>query len=236
MQMMRVSRATLALSCAVACSSGSTSRSDSATTAAVTPTSGEWTSLLDSAATGWRGYQKPALPDGWKVVDGALTRVAGSGDIVYGTEEFGDFELELEWKIAEGGNSGIFFRAGETAERMYHSAPEMQVLDNVKGADNATELTLAGANYGLHPSPRDAAKPAGEWNQVRLVAKGSHIEHWLNGRKVVEYELGSPDWEARVQASKFKEWPLYGRAPKGLLGLQDHGDWVAYRNIRIRPL
>lgn len=236
MQMMRISRAALALSCAVACSSGSTSRPDSATTATVTPTSGEWKSILDSAGTGWRGYQKPTLPDGWKVVNGALTRVAAGGDIVYGAEEFADFELELEWQVAARGNSGVFFRANEATERIYHNAAEMQVLDNIGGADNATDLTLAGSNYGLHGAPRDAVLPVGEWNQARIVAKGPHVEHWLNGRKVVEYELGSPDWEAKVRASKFAQWPSYGRATKGFIGFQDHGDWVAFRSIRVRSL
>jgi hypothetical protein len=88
----------------------------------------------------------------------------------------------------------------------------------------------------VYPSPAGVVKPAGEWNQVRVVVRGHHVEHWLNGVKVVEYELMSPDWEARVRASKFKQWPEYGRATKGYIALQDHGDWVAYRGIRIREL
>ena len=202
----------------------------------VTRGPGEWKSLLDASATGWRGYRKTALPDGWKVVDSALTRVGAAGDIVYGAEQFGDFELELEWKIQPRGNSGIFFRANEATERIYENAPEIQVLDNIDGADNATDLTLAGSNYALHPAPRDAVRPVGEWNSVRLVVRGSHVEHWLNGKQVVSYELWSPDWEARVKGSKFGQWPSYGRATRGFIGLQDHGDWVAYRRIRVRSL
>ncbi|MGQ0647653.1 MAG: 3-keto-disaccharide hydrolase [Gemmatimonadaceae bacterium] len=195
---------------------------------------GEWRSILDARASGWRGYQKPSLPDGWKVVDGALTRVGAGGDIIYGAEQFGDFELELEWKLQPKGNSGIFFRAGEATTRIYENAPEVQVLDNIGHPDNKTDLTVAGANYALHPAPRDAVKAVGEWNSVRIVAKGAHIQHYLNGRKVVDYELWTPDWEAKVKASKFVQWPTYGRAKRGYIGLQDHGDWVAYRSIRVR--
>lgn len=197
---------------------------------------GEWKSLLDEAGTGWRGYRQSSLPAGWKVIDRALTRVGTGGDIVYGAEQFVDFELELEWKIQPKGNSGIFFRASETTERIYENAPEIQVLDNIGHPDNKTDFTVAGSNYALHPAPRDAVKPVGEWNTIRLVVRGSHVEHWLNGRQVVSYELWSPDWEAKVKASKFVEWPSYGRAAKGYIGLQDHGDWVAYRRIRVRSL
>lgn len=210
----------------------------------MTPTDGQgqgasgggWISLFDGKTmAGWRGYRQKTVPAGWAVVDGAITRVGQGGDIV--TErEFGDFELELEWKVPEAGNSGIFYRATEATERIFENATEMQVLDNIKHPDNKTPLTLAGANYGLYPAPADAVKPVGQWNQVRIVARGAHVEHWLNGQKVVEYELWSADWKARVAKSKFAQWPSYGLARVGRIGLQDHGDRVAFRNIRIRPL
>ncbi len=195
-----------------------------------------WISLFDGKTmAGWRGYRQKSVPAGWAVVDGAITRVGQGGDIV--TErEFGDFELELEWKVPEAGNSGVFYRATESTDRIFENATEMQVLDNIKHPDNKTPLTLAGANYGLYPSPADAVKPVGQWNQVRIVARGAHVEHWLNGKKVVEYELWSADWKARVAKSKFAQWPSYGLAKAGRIGLQDHGDRVAFRNIRIRPL
>lgn len=183
----------------------------------------------------WRGYQKTELPAGWQVLDGALTRVARGGDIV-STEQFGDFELELEWMVKDRGNSGIFIRALETTPLIYHNAPEYQVLDDAGHADGKSRLTAAGSNYALHPSPPGHVKPAGEWNHTRIVANGSHIEHWLNGTKVVEYELHTPEWKQRVAGTKFKEWPAYGQARRGHIGLQDHGDWVAYRNIRIREI
>ena len=195
-----------------------------------------WKLLFDGSTTrGWRGYQKPTLPTGWQVLDAALTRTAPGGDIV--TErQYRDFELALEWKISPGGNSGIFYRVTEAGRESYHSGPEMQVLDDAAHPDGRDRLTSAGAAYGIYPSLAGVVRPAGEWNQVRLVVRGHHVEHWLNGVKVVEYELMSPDWEARVRASKFKEWPGYGRATRGYIALQDHGDWVAYRSIRIREL
>lgn len=200
------------------------------------PPSGEWRSLFDGETlAGWRGYQRDDVGDGWAVVDGNLTRVGRAGDIVT-VDQFANFVLELEWTVAPGGNSGIFIRATEDGEKIYHGAPEMQVLDDARHPDGASLLTSAGADYGLHPVPEHVAKPPGEWNAARIVAEGNHIEYWLNGDKVVEYDLWSPDWEARVANSKFSQWPNYGRATRGHIGLQDHGDWVAFRNIRIREL
>jgi len=193
-----------------------------------------WRLLFDGKTTaGWRGFKMDSMPAGWQVVDGALTRVAAAGDIVT-REQFRDFELSLEWNVAPGGNSGIFYRAGEDDEAIYWTAPEMQVLDDARHPDGKSRLTAAGSNFGLYPAPAGVVKPAGEWNRVRLVARGQHVEHWLNGVKVVEYELLSPDWEAKVKASKFAPHPRYGRNAAGYIGLQDHGDRVAYRDIKVR--
>ncbi|MGH7476754.1 MAG: 3-keto-disaccharide hydrolase [Longimicrobiales bacterium] len=195
-----------------------------------------WRLLFDGRTTeGWRGYRRSDMPAGWQVVDGTLTRVAEAGDIVT-VDEFEDFELRLEWRVEPGGNSGIFFRVNEESEYAWERGPEMQVLDDERHADGQAPETSAGANYALHPAPRGVVRPAGEWNEVRLIVNGNHVEHWLNGTKVVEYELGNEDWERRVAASKFSEMPGYGREPRGHIALQDHGDVVAYRNIRIRPL
>jgi hypothetical protein len=195
-----------------------------------------WRSLFDGQTTaGWRGYRQREMPSGWQAIDGALTRVGDGGDIVT-DDQFANFELALEWKVAPGGNSGIFYRVTEDKERSYHSGPEMQVLDDAKHQDGKSRLTSAGSLYGLYGVPAGVVKPAGEWNAVRIVASGSHVEHWLNGVKVVDYELWSPDWERLVKASKFNEWPAYGRARRGHIALQDHGDWVAFRNIKIKVL
>jgi hypothetical protein len=118
---------------------------------------------------------------------------------------------------------------------IWHEAPEIQVIDNAyKGGLKPAQA--AGGNYDLHAPARDATRPPGQWNAMRILVKDGHVEHWLNGVKVVEYELGSDDWKRRVQASKFNEFPRYGQARRGHIGLQDHGDRVAYRNIRIREL
>ena len=196
----------------------------------------EWRSLFDGRTTsGWRGYQKTELPAGWQVVDGALTRVAAAGDIIT-TEQFRNFELELEWQVKAKGKSGIFYRATEATPLIYHNAPEYQVLDDAGHADGKSRMTAAGSNYGLHPSPAGHLKPAGEWNRTRIVVDGNHVEHWLNGAKVVEYELHSPEWKQLVASSKFNQWREYAQSPEGHIGLQDHGDRVAYRAIRLREL
>jgi 3-keto-disaccharide hydrolase len=195
-----------------------------------------WRLLFDGRTTaGWRGFRMDSMPSGWQVVDGNLTRVASAGDIMT-KEKFANFELALDWNISQGGNSGIFYRASEDDDAIYWTAPEMQVLDDARHSDGKSRLTAAGSDYGLYPSPAGVVKPAGEWNSVRIVVNGSHVEHWLNGVKVVEYELGSADWEAKVKASKFAPHVHYGRNATGHIGLQDHGDRVAFRNIRIRVL
>jgi hypothetical protein len=196
-----------------------------------------WRLLFDGKTTaGWRGYGRPTMPDdGWSVVDGALTRTGRGGDIVT-LDTYRDFELALEWKVPPGGNSGIFYRAIEDSNAIYMSAPEYQVLDDAAHVDGRNPLTSAGAAYGLYAPPRGVVRPAGEWNQTRIVVRGSRVEHWLNGQQVVEYELQSADWKAKVAASKFKDWATYGTAAGGYLGLQDHGDRVQFRSIKVRSL
>src|SRR5256885_5662804 len=206
---------------------------------ALTPmeAAGGWKILFDGKSLdAWRGFRDTPVPSGWKIESGTLVKDAPVADIVT-KDEFGDFELELEWRIGEAGNSGILYRGSEEYDHIYWSAPEYQLLDDLKAADNKTRLTCAGAAYALYPSPPGHLKPVGQWNATRIIAKGAHVEHWLNGTKLVEYELWSPDWEAKVQASKFKDWPNYGRAKKGHIALQgDHEGTLAFRNIRIREL
>jgi Domain of Unknown Function (DUF1080) len=206
---------------------------------------GGWTSLFDGKSlANWRGYKSQTMPAGWRIELGALIKDDRVPDIIT-KDQWGDFELELEWKIGEAGNSGIFYRGIEDPDykgapnndRIYTTGPEYQLLDDIKAADNKTRLTCAAAAYGLYPSPEGHLKPVGEWNKTRIIAKGAHVEHWLNDVKVVEYELWSADWEAKVQAAKFKDWPKFGRATRGHIGLQgDHEGPLAFRNIRIREL
>jgi hypothetical protein len=196
-----------------------------------------WRTLFDGTSLkDWRGYKTDKIPDGWHVANGTLAKDARVADIV-SKDEFGDFELEVDWKIGEAGNSGIFYRGTEEYDHIYWSGPEYQLLDDIKADDNKTRLTCAGAAYAVYPSPAGHLKAVGDWNSARIIAKGSHVEHWLNGFKLLEYELGSPDWEAKVKASKFVEWPHYGRAKRGHIAFQgDHAGSLAFRNIRIREL
>lgn len=194
----------------------------------------DWEVLFDGSSLGaWRGYMAGPPPDGWRIADETLHFSDGRGDIMT-RASFGDFELELEWKVSAGGNSGIFYRAVPGLEAIYMAAPEMQVLDDAAHVDGNQPITSAGAAYGLYPAPRGVVKPAGEWNLARIIVQGDDVEHWLNGTLVVRYTLGSEEWRERVAGSKFADWPLYGKAREGHIGLQDHGDPVWYRNIRIR--
>lgn len=195
-----------------------------------------WRLLFDGSSTaGWRAYDQPAMPEGWQVVDGALTRTGRGGDIIT-TESFRNFDLTVDWKIRPGGNSGLFYRAALGSGAIYFSAPELQILDDSVHVDGKSELTSSGAVYGLYPARRGVVRPVGEWNTARVLVNGNHVEHWLNGQMIAGYELGSEDWRRRVNSSKFKQWPEYGKAAEGHIGLQDHGDWVAFRNIKIRVL
>lgn len=196
----------------------------------------EWVSLFDGKAiTHWRGFKMATVPDGWRVVDGTITRVGDGTDLV-SREQYRNFEFEFEWKVPPAGNSGIMFRVTEELDRTYHSGPEFQVLDNSRHADGKNPLTSAGANYALHAPVKDVTRPVGEWNQGRLVVNGNDVQHWLNGTKVVEYTLGTAEWNAMVKDSKFNEWPRYGRETSGHLVIQDHGDRVQFRNLRVRRL
>lgn len=201
-----------------------------------------WQLLFDGQEiTKWRGFQRADIPSKWVIDDNAIHFTGaeeGEGGDIITIDQYDNFELELDWKIGECGNSGIIYRVVEGEHRApWETGPEMQVLDNTchPDAQNGPDR-YAGANYAIHPVPAEVAKPGGEWNHVRLVVNGNHVEHWLNGEKIVEYELGSDDWKQRVAASKFNEMPGYGMATSGHIALQDHGDPVWYRNIKIRPL
>lgn len=194
-----------------------------------------WRSLFDGKTlSGWRAYQEQSLPPSWRTVDGQL--IKENKDIVT-VDQFGDFELAFDWKLSKGGNAGVFYRATEEYDKIYWSAPEYQLLDDANHDDGKNRLTAAGAAYGLYPAPAGIVKPADQWNSSLIVVRGNHVEHWLNGQKLLQYALGSPDWEAKVKASKFVDYPNYGRASKGYIGLQgDHDGKATLRNIRIKEL
>jgi hypothetical protein len=197
---------------------------------------GKWRMLFDGTSMqAWRGYKSDTLPAGWRVADGVLSKDGAVPDII-SRDQFDDFDLEIDWRIGAAGNSGIFYRGTEEYNRIYWSAPEYQLLDDEKAADNKMRLTCAGACYALYPSPAGHLKPVGQWNQTRIVARGPHVEHWLNGIKLLEFEQGSAAWTAKVAASKFKDWPNFGKSMRGHLAIQgDHEGELAFRTIRIRP-
>ena len=196
-----------------------------------------WRLLFDGTSlNGWRAYQGDSIPPAWRVVNGSITKNVTTRDIVT-LDQFGDFDLIFEWKVATGGNSGLFYRATEEYNRVYWSATEYQLLDDPNAPDGRNRLTAAGAAYGLYPAPEGVVKPAGEWNSSRVLAVGPFVEHWLNGRKIVAYTQWSPDWLAKVQASKFRDYPNYGRAERGHIALQgDHRGDLELRNIKIRAI
>ena len=208
---------------------------------------GPWQSLFDGKSMdAWRIFKTdrapkmcdtPGAKDCWEIVDGVLQKDGHANDIA-SKDQFGDFEFELEWKIGDASNSGLFYRGTDEFNQIYWSAAEYQLLDNVNAADNKKDNHLAGSVYDLYAVPKDAAK-ANEWNTTRIVAQGTHVEHWLNGKKVASYDVGSADWDAAIKQSKFnpEKYPSFGKAPKGYLGIQgDHPGTLALRNIRIRQL
>ena len=197
----------------------------------------EWTVLFDGKTVkGLRGYKQSGFPDSWEVVDGTLKTVPGHGVDLISEEVYKNFELELEWKVPKGGNSGIFYFATEEGNYIWQSAPEMQVVDDEKHTDGKNTLTSAGALYALIAPSANVVKPVGEFNQVRIKVKNNHVEHWLNGTKIVEYVYDSDMMWDLVSKSKFNKMPLFAKASEGHIGLQgDHG-LIWYKNIRIRRL
>jgi Domain of Unknown Function (DUF1080) len=232
----------LALIAAGCTSVGNSVPAASSTASGATPLTAEqrvagWRSLFDGTSTSaWRGYKEQSFPAGWTVVDGILTKTGSAHDIIT-RDQFGNFELALDWKIAAGGNSGVFYRGTEEYDHIYWSAPEYQLLDDAGHPDGQSRLTSAGAAYAVYPSPAGVVKPAGQWNSTLIVVNGNNVQHWMNGQKLLEYDFGSPDWEAKVKASKFVAYPHYGRASSGYIGLQgDHDGTLWLRNIRVREI
>ncbi len=196
-----------------------------------------WRPLFDGTSTAaWRGYKTQTMPAGWQIVDGVLTKTASVEDIVT-KDQFGNFQLALDWKLSPGGNSGVFYRGTEEYDHIYWSAPEYQLLDDAGHPDGKSRLTSAGADYALYPSPAGVVKPADQWNSTLIVVNGNSVQHWLNGQKLLEYELGSPDWADKVKASKFSAYPNYGKAARGYIAIQgDHDGTLSIRNVRIREI
>jgi hypothetical protein len=187
----------------------------------------------------WSGYgldkSKDTWPSNWEFADGAL-HCKGGGTDLKSRQQYGDFDLRFEWKVSPGANSGVMYRVSQEKDPAYHTGPEYQVVDNARHPDGKNPETSAASVYALYTPSKDMTKPAGEWNKARIVISKNHVEHYLNGAKVAEYDLGSDDWNKRVAASKFAAWKKFGTNPRGHVVLQDHGDEVWYRNVRIKSL
>ncbi len=205
--------------------------------AADAPPVTEWRTLSgDQFREFWRGWKSEGFPAGWHV-DGDMLSKDGDVEDLVSRKVFGDFEIEFEWKLAPGGNAGFFYRGTREYDHIYWSAPEDQLLDDALHPDGRDRLTAAASAYALYAAPAGVVKSGGEWNAARVVVDGARVEHWLNGQKVVTYELWSPDWKEKVAASKFAAYPNYGLAKSGLIGIQgDHDGNLALRHMRIRKL
>ena len=197
--------------------------------------------LFDGQTTkGWHTYLQPTATPAWKAVDGTLRldpQAAGQGDLVT-DGEYENFELALDWNISAGGNSGIIFGVHEdpALRATYLSGIEMQVLDNKDAEDNKKANHLAGSLYDMQAPSQDVAKPAGEWNKVKLRKQNGHLTFSLNGTQVIDVQMGSPEWDALLANSKFKTWKNFAAYPKGHIALQDHNHEVAFRNITLTQL
>lgn len=225
----------------------------------------EWQILFDGTSlAGWRGYNASTLPPGWSIVDSTLTFVTktvkeedydykGSRDIIYGADTFEHFELYLEWKLPEGGNSGIFYHVQEGHSGIPEIAPEYQLIDDINYAqlhditdynlsvgntENPSELQpmqKTGSDYAMYAAPGDKIlHPIGQWNSSRIVCTPERVTYYLNGVETVSFVPRSEEWNQRRNTSKWKDFPDYARYKEGYIGFQDHGSGLAFRNIKIK--
>ncbi len=232
---------------AMVCSCNQGTQRDNETEASTEEMTSEWVSLFDGESlAGWRGFNKSdTAVSNWMVEDGVLTclgKTGGSdigGDIV-SDASFGNFELEWEWKISEGGNSGLMYHVVEDPKYKapYETGPEYQLIDDIGFPGTLEDWQQAGANYAMNPANNAKKKlsPVGEWNTSKIVYNNGHVEHWLNGQKVVEFQEGTPEWEKERSEGKWKDFPDYKIANVGKIALQDHGDQAWFRNIQIKEL
>ncbi len=197
---------------------------------------------------GWRQCNGNAMPANWKIEDNSMKVFTGEGkkdgqgaggDILYSPKKFNNFELSIDWKAGDKGNSGIFYYVQEVPGKpIYFASPEVQVLDNENASDNKVDSHLAGSLYDMVAADPKTVNPAGSWNNVVIKVKDGHVTHTMNGKEVVSYTLWTPEWDEMVKNSKFKNFEGFtnGIAKEGYIGLQDHGYSIWFRNIKIREL
>ena len=186
----------------------------------------------------WRAFNQEEFPfDGWAIENGTLKTIVGGNKVDIITRDvYKDFEFVLEWKVSPAGNSGIFYFATEKGDYIWQTAPEMQVLDNTAHHDGKRKVTSAGALYDLIPPIEDVSKSVGEFNEARILVDNNRVEHWLNGKKILEFNYGSDELNGLIAKSKFASMPLFANEKTGHIGLQHHGEEVWYRNVKIRKL
>lgn len=184
----------------------------------------------------WRNFKKADLSDKWQIEDGAMKLTSGGGGDILTKKQYQNFELLLDWKIAEVGNSGIFVLVDETGNTIYAHAPEIQILDNERHSDNKLDTHRSGSLYDMIASPPSSHKKAGEWNTSKIRLQNSKLTIWQNGVQTAEVTIDSPEWHKLLAASKFAKWEGFAKAKTGHIGLQDHGDQVWFKNIKIKEL
>ena len=212
----------------------------------------EWIDLFDGKSTdGWRAYNGKEIPEKWAAIDGELTfdtdlkledEWIGGGDIIYYKEEFEYFELYLEWKLPKGGNSGVFYNVQEGFQAPYAISPEYQLLDDIGWEEinnsKLEEWQKAGANYAMHEADlsKKQLNPAGQWNSSKILYTEKKVQHWLNGKLLLEFVPYSKEWYLKRDSGKWDDYPDYGKFKKGYIALQDHDSPIWFRNIKIRKL
>ncbi len=208
------------------------------------PVKGKWISLFDgSSLKGWHGFNKTGVIQNWTIEDGAMVCLgaaadAHGGDIVTDAA-YQNFELKWEWKISKGGNSGVMYHVLEGAkyEAPYQTGPEYQLIDDIDFPEKLEDWQKTGADYAMYlTNANKKLKPVGEWNTSKIIFNNGHVEHWLNGKKIVQFTAWDADWTKKKTEGKWKNFPDYGSAKKGLIALQDHGNKAYFKNIMIRVL
>jgi len=217
---------------------GATLLASGCSTTGHTARDSDWTVLFDGKSTqAFRGFKQDSFPvHSWIVEEGTLKSLPVQEVDLITREQFENFELELEWKVAKTANSGIMFHVSESEAETYMTGPEMQIFDDANTKDGAQPKTSAGSLYALLAPTNKHCHPAGEWNRIRLVVRGQHVEHWMNGVRILQYELDSEPLTALIADSKFNAWPRFAREKTGAIALQNHGGSVWFRYIRVRRL
>jgi len=196
-----------------------------------------WQLLFDGKdMSKWRNFKQQGLSEQWVIEDGTMKLNGKGGGDILTKAQYQNFDLKLEWKISEIGNSGIFILADEKGQQIYSHAPEIQILDNERHSDNKLASHLSGSLYDLIASPAASHKKAGEWNQVRVLLQDNQLTIWQNGVQTASIKIQSPKWQQLVAESKFANWPGFAAQSSGHIGLQDHGDVVWFKNLKIKEL